>query len=205
MDLPDYYETVARDVADFAAGAEGIWVDLGCGEGGVGLALARRCQAFVLFVDPDSAALREALESGREAGFARRIGALAGCAEQMPLASESVDLVVSRGSIFFWRDPIQGVREVYRILRPGGRAMIGGGLGSAYPKWARKEFMRRRRESIAREGPQALARFEEKRSPKTFRHIATEAGLPAFHIVGESDAPLDDPRADLGIWLQFSK
>ncbi len=199
--LPDFYETVARDMAGFARDAAGLWVDLGCGAGGVGLALARWCEGVVLLVDPDQDALREALESSRGLD----VWALAGRAEQMPLASESADLVVSRGSIFFWQDPVQGIREVYRILRPGGRAMIGGGLGSTYPEWARKEFMRRRRKGLAEEGPGALARFEQKRSPKTFRRIATEAGLPDFHIVGESDAPLDDPRADLGIWLQFSK
>jgi len=47
----------------------------------------------------------------------------------MPLPSESVDLVFSRGSIFFWDDPAQGLQEVYRVLRPGGEAMIGGGRG----------------------------------------------------------------------------
>lgn len=189
----------------FAANTAGLWVDLGCGAGGLGLPLARRSKSRVLLIDPDASALRKALEASREVGLHHRVMALVACAERLPLANECVDLVVSRGSIYFWSDPAQGIREVHRILRAGGRAMIGGGLGRTYPEWARKEFMRRRREDIAQEGPEALERFEEKRSPATFRRLAREAGLRHFEVIGDGVLPPDDPRADLAIWLQFSK
>jgi len=65
---------------------------------------------------------------------------------------------------------------------PGGRAMIGGGLGSTYPQWARQEFMRRRRESL--KSPEQAGAFAETRHPETFRRLATEAGLPSFQVVG---------------------
>ena len=31
--LPDYYACVARDVVEMCGPREGVWVDLGCGEG----------------------------------------------------------------------------------------------------------------------------------------------------------------------------
>ena len=123
----------------------------------------------------------------------------------MPLPADCIDLVVSRGSIFFWKDKVQGLREVYRILRPGGAAMIGGGLGALYPQWARQEFIRRRRASVAARGPEAARDFAEARSPETFRRLAIEAGLPAFEVIGEGGLGADEPSTGIGIWLRFTK
>ena len=158
-----------------------------------------------MFLDPAADALRRALEAARERGFAGRVVAVLASAESIPLPGESVDVVVSRGSIYFWKDRAQGLREVWRILRPGGRAMIGGGLGSAYPQWARQEFIRRRRESVAAKGPEAAREFAEARSPETFRRLAAEAGLPRFEVVGEGGLGADDPNTGIGIWLRVTK
>ncbi|MFP4145660.1 MAG: hypothetical protein ACLFV3_11000, partial [Phycisphaeraceae bacterium] len=97
----------------------------------------------------------------------------------------------------FWLDRAQGLREICRALRPGGRAMIGGGLGSAYPQWARQEFIRRRREPT--KSPQAAGEFAEARSPETFRQLAAEAGLTSFDVVGEGGLAADAPNTGIGI------
>ena len=81
--------------------------------------------------------------------------------------------------------------------------MIGGGLGSGYPQWARQEFIRRRRESA--KSPEEARQFAEARSPETFRSLATEAGLPSFEVVGEGGLTADDPKTGIGIWLRFTK
>jgi SAM-dependent methyltransferase len=117
----------------------------------------------------------------------------------------SVDLVVSRGSVFFWDDPAQGIREAHRVLRPGGWAMIGGGLGSGYPEWARREFMRNRCEETAAQGAAALTRFTEERSPEAFHRLATEAHLRHYEIVSDSGSTAPEVWGGLGIWLTFRK
>jgi ubiquinone/menaquinone biosynthesis C-methylase UbiE len=123
----------------------------------------------------------------------------------MPLPDDCIDLAVSRGSIFFWKDRAQGLREVYRVLRPSGTAMIGGGLGALYPQWARREFTRRRHEGVKRKGPDTFRRFKEARSSRTFRRLAEEAGLIDFEVAGDGAADPDSPQAGLGIWLRFRK
>jgi SAM-dependent methyltransferase len=205
--LPDYYATVAQDLIDFCGSTDGkIWVDLGSGGGGVALALLERLpDSVIVLVDPNAKALGNGLQAARDRGFHGRVVAVEGTAERIPMPDDSVDIVVSRGSFYFWKDRAQGLREVRRILRPGGRAMIGGGLGSRYPEWARREFIRRKRESAAANGPEAAREFAEARSPETFRRLAVEAGLLSFEVVGEGGLGPDDASTGIGIWLRFTK
>lgn len=53
---------------------------------------------------------------------------LLGDAEQLPLATDSVDRYVSAGSIEYWPQPQRGITEAYRVLRPGGVALLIGPL-----------------------------------------------------------------------------
>ena len=205
--LPDYYPTVAEDVIAFCGDQGGrVWVDLGAGSGGLGLALLEQIpESVMVLMDPKPKVLRQALESAKERGVLSQAIAVVGFAESLPLPDESVDVVVSRGSFYFWQDRAQGLREIWRVLRPGGRAMIGGGLGSGYPDWARREFIRRQRQSQACKGPDAVHEFREARSPDTFRRLAVEAGLQAFEVIGEGGQEPDAQNAGVGIWLQITK
>jgi ubiquinone/menaquinone biosynthesis C-methylase UbiE len=206
---PDLYPYVAADILVWCQPQAGVWVDLGSGTGGVGLAVASSenaaaSRSTIVLLDPDAKALSQALQKGREKGLGSRLVAVVGVAEDMPLPDNSVDLVFSRGSVFFWKDPAQGIREIQRVLRPGGKAMIGGGLGSEYPEWARREFTRRRHGNRKADSPQAKE-FARLRDPKTFRQWAKDAGLSDFRVTGHGALPPDDPRAGAGIWLQFTK
>jgi ubiquinone/menaquinone biosynthesis C-methylase UbiE len=200
---------VAADILAYCRPQPGIWVDLGSGSGGVALALAvakdtAASKSTLVLLDPNAEALSQGLRSAKAKGLGSRVVAVVGMAEKMPLPSDSADLVVSRGSIFFWQDPVKGLQEVYRVLRPGGKAMIGGGFGSKYPEWARQEFTRRRRGSMKPDSEEAK-RFAKVRSPETFRHWAKDAGLLDFQVSGEGTGSADDQSAGLGIWLIFTK
>src|SRR3954453_1474235 len=60
---------------------------------------------------------------------AKRIGD----AEDLPLATDSVDRYVSAGSIEYWPDPQRAIAEAYRVLRPGGGALVIGPLRRTHP------------------------------------------------------------------------
>lgn len=205
-ELPDYYACVAEDIIRLCKPKPGDWLDIGCGPGPVSIALAKRATSSkFLLMDPDPGALAKARDAAKQYGEEHRFRFIEGKAESIPLPSESADLVVSRGSIFFWECQPAGIREVYRVLRAGGAAMLGGGLGSTYPLWARKEFIRRRRENTRKQGKAAMDAFRAARSPDTFRNWATQAGIRDFEILGEGGLTEDDPETGLGVWLIFRK
>ena len=89
-------------------------LDLGAGTGKLTAQLADRGLA-VTAVEP-SPRMRAELERA----LSDRVVALAGRAEEIPLPDGSVDAVLV-AQAWHWVDPQRAVREVARVLRPGGR------------------------------------------------------------------------------------
>ncbi|MCD6405157.1 MAG: class I SAM-dependent methyltransferase [Planctomycetes bacterium] len=194
-ELPDWFGPVAEDVIRYCRPKPGLWVDIGSGPGGLGLALAGASRSACILIEPDSGDLERAVEKAGNLGLGQRVIPIVGRAEKIPLPDSCVDLVASRGSIFYWGDPAEGLREVYRILRPGARALIGGGFGTSYPAWAYEEFMARQRGHLAAEGEEALRAWDEPRSLESLRAAARAAGI--------EEALIDETPP--GNWLLFEK
>jgi MPBQ/MSBQ methyltransferase len=78
-------------------------------------------------------------QSPHQLAHARRKPALAACrivqgdAEQLPFATDGADRYVSAGSIEYWPDPQRGIAEAYRVVRPGGIALVAGPVRPAHP------------------------------------------------------------------------
>jgi ubiquinone/menaquinone biosynthesis C-methylase UbiE len=58
-------------------------------------------------------------------------------AEQLPFQADSFDFVTCAGVLHHTPDTLRGIREIYRILRPGGRAMI----NLYYKNWLLSEHL----------------------------------------------------------------
>jgi SAM-dependent methyltransferase len=65
-----------------------------------------------------------ALESAREANMAEWIEIRAGFFEELPVKASSIDVVVSNGVLNLSPDKRQVLREIFRVLRPGGRMYL---------------------------------------------------------------------------------
>ncbi len=94
-----------------------VLVDLGCGSGFWLPGYADEA-AQVIGVEPDPRLVP--LAERRDA----RARVLAGSAEHVPLADESVDVVHARFAYFFPPGCDAGLAEVMRILRPGGTLVV---------------------------------------------------------------------------------
>jgi len=91
-------------------------VDVGCGTGRLLRAASLRWpDARLVGVDPAERMVAEAAAANPKASFKLAP------AESLPLADGTVDLVVSSLSFHHWGDQARGIREIFRILRPGGR------------------------------------------------------------------------------------
>jgi len=203
--LPSRYPCVVQDVLNFCKPQKGFWVDLGAGKAQVAIPLMEATGNPVVMLDPKREAMAEGLEIAREKGLEDRLSAVVGVAEEMPFLDNSVDLVVSRGSIFFWDDPVKGLQEVYRVLRPGGKAYIGGGAGSGYPKWAVEKLIQGRKEKMHGEEAEKWNRFVELRRPEQMKQWAEEAGLRDAEVMGKGAISDEDERVGQGVWLLFEK
>jgi MPBQ/MSBQ methyltransferase len=62
-----------------------------------------------------------------------RVAKRLGDAEDLPLETDSVDRYVSAGSIEYWPDPQRAIAEAYRVVRPGGVALVIGPLRRTHP------------------------------------------------------------------------
>jgi len=187
------YEPLARQMVTEYALDEGVAVEIGGSAGAFAMELAKQTQMTVYNLDIDTWAIRLCGVLVDEAGLTGRVIPLEGDALDMPLREGFADFVFSRAVIPFVPDKVQYMREVYRILKPGGVAYVGhGGFGTLLDPEIRAELVARR-----------LRRWAEGRIPEGWDgpaegmvDLAIEAGIEHHRLITEPD---------VGWWLEIRK
>jgi ubiquinone/menaquinone biosynthesis C-methylase UbiE len=116
-------------------------LDVGCGTGKL-LRRARTCwpEAQLIGVDPAQGMIEMAKRLTPNATFST------GMAEALPLEDASVDLALSTVSFHHWQDQAAGIREIARVLRPGGCFIL---VDASFPDWVVRIFRLKRFHSPA--------------------------------------------------------
>jgi arsenite methyltransferase len=100
-------------------------VDLGCGAGTDSLVAAQMVgpKGHVTAIDMTPQMLDKARAAAVELGV-KNVDFLEGEIERLPLADESIDVVISNGVIDLVPDKDVVFAEIFRVLRPGGRMQV---------------------------------------------------------------------------------
>jgi ubiquinone/menaquinone biosynthesis C-methylase UbiE len=185
------YPVIAHQILKKAEIDTGSCLDIGSGPGHLAIALATLSDLTVFALDNSGPMCRIAEANVGKYHLEQRVKPVFGDVQKIPFGNESMDIVVSRGSFFFWKNLTRGFAECQRVLRPGSMAYIGGGFGNAR---LRDEIVARMRER----DPE----WEDKRqgwyrncNPHMVRSALAAAGILKYDLVQD----------DSGYWVCFCK
>jgi 2-polyprenyl-3-methyl-5-hydroxy-6-metoxy-1,4-benzoquinol methylase len=171
-------------------------LDVGCGEGALAVNLQGK-GAIVTAADPSWPMIAAARDRAAEANASVALAQARG--EQLPFADAGFDLVIAKTVLCFVGDGQPFVSEMARVLRPGGRFVIG-----ELNKWSSWAAQRRLRAWFG----STLWQRGRFRTPGELRRLARTAGLevealqgavyyPRVRAAARSMAPFD---ATLARW-----
>ncbi len=173
------YPVIARKIVEIAGIREGTCIDIGTGTGALAIAIAKITNLKVYALDISRKALEIVERHIKKEKLDSRIVPVLGDVHNMPFKSNVIDLIVSRGSVSFWEDKVKAFKEIYRVLRFGGIAFIGGGFGT-------KELKERILEEMKKRNPEWInERGKTRRIKKDIDKILSNAKIRSYEIIDD--------------------
>lgn len=124
------YPVISDDIIKETSVVKGKFLDIGCGGGHLGLNLLKKTNMNGVFIDINKYAIEKTKNRAKEWYLESRVEALEENICNLSFPDDSFDLIISRGSMGFWKDTEAAFKEIYRVLKPGGLTYIGAGLGN---------------------------------------------------------------------------
>lgn len=182
----DIYPLIAGQIVERCGIKDGICIDIGSGPGALAVAISRVTDLNIYSVDISPRINEIAGKNVIKEGLHHRIFPVNGDVHHLPFSDDFADLIISRGSLFFWEDKEASFKEIYRVLKAGGGVYIGGGFGSA-------ELKNKIKQSIS------TGRTDHITIPKvditTLKLILNRASIEEYQIINDSS----------GLWILFKK
>ncbi len=127
------YPFLAEQVTSVLPEGARMLLELGPFSGGISFELARVNQDYsIVIADSRQETLDYLGPEARKLSLLNRIQLVRTDLSKLRFGEAEFDGVISRGAFFFLNESI--LREIYRVLRPGGAAFIGGGFGASTPE-----------------------------------------------------------------------
>lgn len=184
------YPVIADHIIAESGIKKGTCLDLGCGIASLAISISEITGMTVFGIDLSREMCRLSQEKVLRQKIADKVTAVVADVHRLPFRNSCADLIVSRGSVFFWNELPLAFNEIARVLAPGGQAWIGGGFGS-------KELKEKISEKMAAIDPQWQNNSKKRLSPENMKAIqeaAEHSKLPCHTVQDES-----------GLWIVLSK
>lgn len=184
------YPVIAANIVKQSGIKKGICLDLGCGIASLGIAVAEITDMQVYGIDISTEMCRRSRNKVFRHCLSGKVIPVQSDVHILPFRNNCADLIVSRGSVFFWKDLPVAFKEISRVLAPGGQAWVGGGFGT-------KELRAQISEKMVEIDPDWHASSKERLSPENLQAIQ-EAGR-------QTEIPCYVVKDDSGFWMVLSK
>ncbi len=185
------YPVIAGQIVDRCNVRKGTCIDIGSGAANLATAITNITEFTTWAMDFSDRILPMARDNINEAGLGNRVIPIVGDVHRMPFAENSISLIVSRGSMRFWKNKPRAFAEIRRVLRHGGKAYVGGGAGSI----ELSEEIGRRLLEFNRSIGQWPKHKYKKNDVSYFDKMLRKTGFEHFEII-------DD---DSGFWVTVEK
>ena len=182
------------DLAQLRAADQAL--DVGSGTGLVALRAASAVRhGRVIGIDHSPGMLEQATRKALQSGLADVATFRVMDAERLEFPDQTFDVVLSLYALFHFPQPLVAIREMYRVLRPGGRLVIGVGAGPDLFSWSAVAEAARRTLELG-----AVARGRLLVAPRFLTHLMTEHGMAPEekHLPKSPRTPIPRMLRDVG-------
>lgn len=179
------YPVIVNQIIKDTCKTKGNCLDIGTGPGYLGIEMAKATNCKVYLFDICKEILQIADENIKKQNLDTKVSTVKGDVHNIPFKDKSFDIIISRGSIFFWENQIEAFKEIYRVLAPNGITYIGGGFGNLKIKEEINNIMEKKDKNWHKDikdriGKDQVAEFKdklEKANISNFEIKKDESGL----------------------------
>ncbi len=185
----DIYPQIAKQIVERSGKNTGIVLEVGCGSAILSRNLSMLGNFYIFALDLEIEMINAAYDFIRKEN--KHIIPILGNVENIPFRSHTFDLVISRGSMFFWEDKVKAFSEIYRVLKKCGVAYIGGGFGN-------KQLKQKIESIMLKKNPNWLVDKKNRLNscnPDNIKKIFKKANICTYRIIND----------DSGYWLYITK
>ncbi len=186
----DIYPQIAQNILKLFNKQSATIVEIGCGSAILSRNLSNlgNYQIFAVDLEFDMALCAKQFITKENK---KEILPIVANVETLPFKNSFADLIVSRGSMFFWENKTKSFREIYRVLKKGGMTYIGGGFGNK----ALKEKIFKVMSSKNPQWQDQVKQRLQQTNPKTIESIMQSAGIDTYTIISDES----------GFWIVITK